>query len=96
MMHVDLHAIVIPTERLSDEPERSLSVTVPWVVGVQVIVVSVPAWIVPPVGALMGLDEDCAAASAAKAETMRASNFMLLMRGPIVGCEGAWRYEKKA
>ena len=57
--------------------------TVPWVVGVQVIVVAVPTEIVTPPGALMGLGEDCAAANAAKAEMKRASSFMLSMRGPM-------------
>jgi len=59
-------------------------VTVPWVVGVQVIVVAAPAWTtIPPVGAVMGLGADCAAASAARAEMKRASSFMLLMREPM-------------
>ena len=83
-MYVDSHAIVVPVERSLAEPERSVSVTVPWVVGVQVIVVAAPAWTtIPPVGAVMGLGADCAAASAARAEMQRASSFMLLMRAPM-------------
>lgn len=42
------------------------------------IVTAVPAWIVPPVGAVMGLGGDCAVAKAASAEMMIASSFMFV------------------
>lgn len=77
-MRVNKPAIVATVSRLLEEPERSSRVTVPWVVGVQVIVVAVPAWIVPPIGAEMGLGEDCATARAAKAETKSARSFMFV------------------
>lgn len=49
----------------------------PEVVGVQVMVTALPAWIVPPVGEVIGLG-DCATASAAKAEMRIAKNFMVV------------------
>jgi hypothetical protein len=50
-----LEAMVVTVFKALAEPDRRVSVIVPWSDGCQVMVVAEPAWRAPPVGAVIGL-----------------------------------------